>query len=159
MNRIRAGVTVPSVGSHRYHGVIRAGVRVPYVGIFIDLSKAFDTLDHSIMLEKLNHYGIRGIANNLLGSYLKGRFQYTNFDGENSEKLPVLFGVPQGSILGPLLFLVYINDLSQTIVKVIIWITQILYFMLMTLTYLLLEIRNKRHFPKQIKYWRMSMPT
>ena len=67
------------------------------VGIFIDLSKAFDTLHHSIMLEKLNHYGIRGIANNLLGSYLKGRFQYTNFDGENSEKLPVLFGVPQGS--------------------------------------------------------------
>ena len=85
------------------------------VGIFIDLSKAFDTLDHCIMLEKLNHYGIRGIANNLLGSYLKGRFQYKNFDGENSEKLPVLFRVPQGSILGPLLvlFLVYINDLMN----------------------------------------------
>ena len=84
------------------------------VGIFIDLSKVFDTLDHSIMLEKLNHYGIRGIANNLLGCYLKRRFQYTNFDGENSEKLPVLFGVPQGSILGLLLFLVlYINDLMN----------------------------------------------
>ena len=83
------------------------------VGIFIDISKAFDTLDHSIMLEKLNNYGIRGIANNLLGSYLKGRFQYTNCDGENSEKLPVLFGVLQGSILGPLLFLVYINDLMN----------------------------------------------
>ena len=72
------------------------------VGIFIDLSKAFDTLDHSIMLVKLIHYGI--YANNLLGSYLKGRFQYTNFDGENSEKFPVLFGVPQGYILGPLFF-------------------------------------------------------
>ena len=50
--------------------------------LVINLSKAFDTLDHSIILEKLNHYGIRGIANNLLGRYLKGRFQYTNFDGK-----------------------------------------------------------------------------
>ena len=52
------------------------------------------------MLEKLNHYRIRGIGNNLLGSYLKSQIQYTNFNDENSEKLPVLFGVPQGFILG-----------------------------------------------------------
>ena len=74
--------------------------RMHTVGIFIDLSKAFDTLDHNIMLEKLDHYGIRGIAKNLIESYLKGRFQYTNFDGESSEKLIVRYGVPQGSILG-----------------------------------------------------------
>ena len=66
-----------------------------------------------MFIEKLNHYGIRGIVNNLLGIYLKGRFQYTNFDGENSQKLPVLFGVPQGFLLGSLLFLVYINDLMN----------------------------------------------
>ena len=113
------------------------------------------------MLEKLNHYGIRGIANNFLGSYLKGRFQYTNFDGENSEKLPVLFGVPQGSILGPLLFLVYINELMNCCKSNHMDNSNFILYADDTniVTYLLLEIRKKRHFPKQIKYWGMSMPT
>ena len=81
------------------------------LGIFIDLSKAFDTLDHSILLEKLNRYGIRGTALKLMESYLNNRDQYVSFNNTASEKLPILYGVPQGSILGPLLFLLYMNDI------------------------------------------------
>ena len=85
------------------------------IGIFIDLSKAFDTLDDKILMEKLFNCGIRGIAYDLLLSYLSGRKQCTSFLGECSSLESVEFGVPQGSILGPLLFLVYINDIVNCI--------------------------------------------
>ena len=84
------------------------------LGIFIDLSKAFDTISADKLLSKLDNYGIRGNANKLIASYLSNRYQYVSVLGEESDKLPVLFGVPQGSCLGPLLFIIYINVLFRT---------------------------------------------
>jgi hypothetical protein len=84
-------------------------------GVFVDLEKAFDTVNHQILLYKLQHYGVRGVANTWFSSYLSGRHQTVSLDGATSTRLPVTCGVPQGSILGPLLFLIYINDMNKSV--------------------------------------------
>ena len=83
------------------------------LGVFIDLKKAFDTVDHGLLLAKLEHYGVRGGALGLLGSYLGGRSQYVVYGGHESGRASVEGGAPQGSVLGPLFFLIYVNDMVR----------------------------------------------
>ena len=90
------------------------GKRLFSCDVFIDLKKAFDTVDHKILLHKLDHYSFRGVINKWFSSYLEGRTQTTQIVSFISKRKNISCGVPQGSVLGPLLFLIYVNDTQES---------------------------------------------
>ena len=95
-------------------------------GIFIDLNKAFDTVDHSILLQELYHYGMRDIVSDWLSSYLSDRIQLPQVGPDTSSKQPMTCGVQQGSVLRPLLSLLYVNDIQRSSDKLAFY-TNLLY--------------------------------
>ena len=89
--------------------------REKVIGIYLDLQKAFDTVDHEFLLHKLYIYGIRGVVHDWFKNYLTDRTQFTQVNNTSSKCAKITCGVPQGSVLGPLLFLIYFNDIANAV--------------------------------------------
>ena len=109
---------------HLFDNITKAIDQKEYtIAVFIDLSNAFDMVNHEILINKLKHYGIRGLSLDWIKSYFGNRQQYVEYNGAYSSYNSIKCGVPQGSILGPLLFLIYINDLcnASNIVELILF--------------------------------------
>ena len=118
------------------------------LGVFIDLSKAFDTVDHEILISKLNNYGIRGTNLKWFKDYLTNRKQCINCDNKMTTTQSIKCGVPQGSILGPLLFIPYVNDLHRhPIYWTLFYLQTILTFFIQTRTSILFLKLSTRNVP------------
>ena len=142
----QAVIKLTSVITKAYHDKMYS------VCFFLDLRKAFDTVDHNILLNKLAHNGFRGSSNNYLKSYLEGRMQYLQVNNYRSDKLMLSKGVPQGSIIGPLFFFIYINDIVDAVDAEVILFADDAAFIITAPTLELMYARIKNLFKDLMRY-------
>ena len=125
----------------------------------MDLSKAFDTVNHSILLAKLEHYGIRGLPNEWFRSYLTNRQQFISVNNSDSDPLQKTCGVPQGTVLGPVLLLIYISDFTNKIVHLILISIYLLMILIYFIPIVIYSILSKMLIENPVKLAYGFVPT